>query len=321
MTGGCVCSFEFRPYRSEDAFVWNQMVATARNGSFLFDRGYMDYHADRFVDASLIVSRRGAPFALLPANREGDAIISHGGLTYGGFIFDQRMTVTSMLSMFDQTAAYLRNGGVRRWVYKPSPAFYHRAPAQEDLYALFRRDARLWRRDVISIIDMQDLAAAPRQERRRRGVRKAEKAGVTFGRSDDWAGFWRILTNRLQERHGRQPVHALDEIRLLARRFPDRIQLYAAWSPQGDMLAGVVCYDVGSAVHAQYIAASDHGRAVGAQDLLFCRLLDSLATTRRWFSFGISNEDDGRRLNSGLAEYKESFGARTAVQDFYEIIL
>lgn len=307
--------------KEKDADEWNRMAATARNGSFLFDRGYMDYHADRFVDASLMIRRDGELLALLPADRRGDTLNSHGGLTYGGFVFDHRMTAPLMLEVFDRVAARLRAQGVARWLYKPSPTIYHRAPAQEDLYALFRNGARLWRRDVVSVVDMYDPAALPRQERRRRGARKAEKAGVVAGPSDDWAGFWAVLENRLGEKYGRRPVHTLAEIRLLAGRFPDRIRLYAATSPAGEVLAGVVCYDVGPVLHAQYISATEAGRTAGAQDLLFRHLIDEAAQGRRWFSFGVSNEDDGRHLNVGLVEYKESFGARSVAQDFYELVL
>ena len=32
---------------------WNSFIGCSKNGTFLFNRGYMDYHADRFTDASL----------------------------------------------------------------------------------------------------------------------------------------------------------------------------------------------------------------------------------------------------------------------------
>jgi hypothetical protein len=47
-------SFTFKPYHAEDLETWNRFNQASRNGTFLFDRGYMDYHADRFTDASLM---------------------------------------------------------------------------------------------------------------------------------------------------------------------------------------------------------------------------------------------------------------------------
>lgn len=41
-------------YTPEMEREWNDHVATSRNGTFLLDRRYMDYHADRFCDASMV---------------------------------------------------------------------------------------------------------------------------------------------------------------------------------------------------------------------------------------------------------------------------
>src|SRR6476620_2629490 len=74
-----------RPYRSDDKAEWDSHVARSRAPHFLFYRDYMDYHADRFADASLLLYDRHSLIALLPANRDGNVIRSHGGLTFGGF--------------------------------------------------------------------------------------------------------------------------------------------------------------------------------------------------------------------------------------------
>ena len=63
---------------------WNDFVSESSNGTFLFLREYMEYHADRFTDYSLLVYDGNKLLALLPANRSGDVLYSHAGLTYGG---------------------------------------------------------------------------------------------------------------------------------------------------------------------------------------------------------------------------------------------
>ena len=42
--------FEIRRYTPADQQEWDRYVDGARNATFLFKRGYMDYHADRFKD-------------------------------------------------------------------------------------------------------------------------------------------------------------------------------------------------------------------------------------------------------------------------------
>ena len=39
----------------------------------------------------------------------------------------------------------------------------------------------------------------------------------------------------------------------------------------------------------------------------------------KYFDFGISNENNGENINEGLSYWKESFGARTIIHNFYEI--
>ena len=63
-----------RPYVPADAAAWDALVARSRTGNLLHRRGYMDYHADRFADCSLMVEREGEPVAVFPASRNGRVV-------------------------------------------------------------------------------------------------------------------------------------------------------------------------------------------------------------------------------------------------------
>lgn len=307
-----------RPYVSDSGQLWDDFVDGSKNGTFLFRRGYMDYHADRFADASLMLFQGEELAALLPASRDGETVTSHGGLTYGGFVSGERMTLPAMLEIFQAALEHMRGQGVRRLRYKTVPHIYHRLPAEEDRYALFRCGARCYRCDTLSVIEM--TAPGPMQARRRRAVRSAQMQGVAVCENDHFAEFWPLLEERLVERHGVNPVHTLDEITLLKRRFPQAIRLFEA-RRDDNVLAGVVIYDSGTVAHVQYSIAAPEGLAVGALDAVFTELIGTTYADRRWFDFGISNEDNGRVLNRGLVEFKEGFGARTVTHDFYELEL
>jgi hypothetical protein len=306
--------FSVRQYSSADAHSWNEFVAKSKNGTFLFNRQYMDYHADRFSDSSLIIANaEGRWVSVLPANRVGNALISHGGLSYGGLVSDEDMTMSRMVDLFADLLRYLADAGIERLEYKTVPTIYHRLPAEEDRFALFLHGASLSRRDVLSVVDQG--ASGPVQERRRRGARKAEGMGIAIDESDDWASFWSILTDNLLERHGRRPVHSVDEIVSLARNFPSNIRLFIAKRGQA-VMGGAVLYLSDRTAHVQYIGSSAEGRQCGALDLLFSWLIGRLGSYR-YFDFGISNEGDGRVLNRGLSEFKDGFGARAVVHDHY----
>lgn len=297
--------------------LWDDFVRNSRNGTFLFFRGYMEYHQDRFEDNSLIFREdQGPPVALLPANRRGEVLDSHGGLTYGGVVSNSAMTAPRMLDVFDALLDYLKRESLTLLRYRAVPHIYHQAPAEEDLYALTRNGARVVRRATLSVIDSRHRLAA--QERRRRGVRKALAAGVACRETDDFEAYWSLLAAVLQETYGAKPVHSLAEILLLQRRFPRSIRLFGGF--QGaTMVCGVLVYETPRVARAQYIAASEAGKRLAALDLLFDFLLREIYPDKAYFDFGSSESADGRDLNRGVIEFKESLGARTVVQDTYEL--
>lgn len=307
------------PYRPDMAPRWNAFVRASKNGTFLFDRGYMDYHADRFADASLAAFEgddEANLVALFPASRHGDTIVSHGGLTYGGWVTDARMTTPAMLALFRQLKAWGAAQGVRTLRYKAVPRCYHRLPADEDLYALYVEGARLVRQDVTSVIDLQ--AGPAWSKGRRHALSKARRQGVTVEMTADFEDFLDGLAGALAA-HRAQPVHTAAELSLLAGRFPDNIRLYSA-RLDGQAIAYVLLFDCGQTVHTQYMAARDAGRAFGGLEAIVAAVQADYAD-RRYLSFGISTEQDGHVLNEGLIAQKEMFGGRAMICPFYELDL
>jgi Acetyltransferase (GNAT) domain len=300
-----------------DRGTWDEFVRASRNGTFLFLRDYMDYHQDRFEDCSLLVREDGGRLAaLLPANRRGGILESHGGLTYGGLVVDGSMTAQRMLDVFAALLDYLRRESFTSLRYRAMPHIYHRAPAEEDLYALARNGARVLRRAALSVLVPRHPGET--QARRRRGVRKAAAAGLACRESDDLEAYWALLTAALRETYGAKPVHSLEEIALLRSRFPRNIRLFGCFQGDG-LVAGVLVYESPTVARAQYIAASEAGKRLAALDLLFELLLREVFADKAYFDLGTSESAGGQDLNRGVIEYKESLGARTVVQDTYEL--
>mgnify|MGYP000937548209 CR=1 FL=1 len=308
-------------YSSRYEALWNDFVAHSKNGTFLFDRHYMDYHADRFIDCSLLFFEKSKPVALLPANISEGVVFSHEGLTYGGIIAGRTLTARMAVDVLQGAATYCRDRlRAHRMYYNPVPYIYQTYPAQEDLYALFRMKARHVGCGLSTTVSLRQPLRFTTL--RRRCVRKAVRESVTVEESStwaDWEAFWEVLTVVLKRRHATLPVHTLAEILLLRGRFPDNIRLIVA-RRGGNVVAGCVLYICTNAVHVQYIAAGEEGRAVGALDLLFCKVMESeICRDKEYFDFGISTEDNGRWLNDGLIFQKEGYGGRGVCYDHYLI--
>jgi hypothetical protein len=305
-------------YKPEHKALWDNFVSTAKNGVFLFYRDYMEYHSDRFTDHSLLFFNKGRLVALLPANTANDNLCSHGGLTFGGFITDSTMKTPLMLSMFQGLFEHCRVQGIKEIIYKPIPYIYHSVPADEDLYALFVYNAKLFARNVSSCISLSGLKKFDRN--RNDNIRKAKRNTLQVKESIDIDTFMKIEEEALVERHDVKPVHTAEEMKLLAGRFPGNIKLFASFK-NDVMFAGVIMYESKYVAHMQYAANSKEGWSIGAQDIIDDYLINQYYKDKRYFDFGISTEKRGQILNLGLIKRKEDFGASALMYDQYQIVL
>lgn len=307
---------EIRRYRREDKELWNSFVNKARNATFLFDRNYMDYHADRFDDNSFMFYHKGKLKAVLPANVAGDTLYSHQGLTYGGLLLDKKATVEDVLECFDSLNSWLRENGISKVVYKALPWIYQQYPSEEDLYALtWKCKAQLISRNIASTIVIDNKLKFA--ESRKSGIRKALSLNIEVGESNDVDGFWHVLEDNLGNRYNAKPVHTSNEMKLLMSRFPNNIRLYVA-KMNGEIVGGTLIYVTPQVVHTQYISASVEGKKHGALDLLFDYIINKVYANCRYFDFGKSNEQGGAYLNEPLIFQKEGFGGRGVCYDWYQ---
>ncbi|QCU91088.1 GNAT family N-acetyltransferase [Thiomicrorhabdus sediminis] len=307
-------------YCSEKKSLWDDLIQSSKNGHFMFYRDYMEYHADRFDDYSLMFfDEKKRLIAVMPANIKGEIVYSHQGLSFGGLILSFKATAEIVHDIFLALIEFLKSSSTAvSLIYKRTPDFYHLYSAQEDLYSLFLFNAELIRRDLSVCIDL--LNPIPFQDMRKRKVKKAKKNNIEVQLDTDFASFWNVLNEVLKKQHGVQPVHSLEEINHLKSIFPDNIKCFSA-RLNGEILAGTVIYETQTVAHAQYLASNDKGRELGALDLVIDFLIKDVYKDKKYFDFGISTESDGRFLNKGLISQKEGFGARGQVHDFYEIKL
>lgn len=296
---------------------WNHFVYGAKNSTFMHLREYMDYHSSRFTDNSLIAYQNNKIIGVLPANRVGDTLYSHQGLSYAGWLVQTKhFDVTNMLRIWDAMAEFLPSIGIKRLVYKPSPHIYHSYPAEEDLYAIFRHNGVITSTTISTVIPIAD--AIRFNENSRRAVRLAQKDGIVINETADYAPYWNVLTELLNERYGVNPVHTLAEINLLHSLFPINIRLFTA-NLGDEVLGGTLIYHTGLVAHAQYIAASQKGKAMKVLPIIFDHLINTEFSQTKYFDFGTSNEQGGRVLNEGLVMQKTGMGGRGIVYNTYSI--
>src|SRR4051794_33701912 len=209
-------------YTDSDADLWDDLVEGSPMGTFLHTRRFLSYHGTRFTDQSLVFREpAGEVKAVMPAAVDpGDSscVVSHPGATYGGLVFNLRNAADAANELCAAACEFLRAQGFSRLVYKPVPPHLHTNLCQADLYAIWRRDARLIRRDLWNVIDLGPGSTRSHNRNRTRTVRQARESGVTVdedGSPQAYEALFDMTTKRLEEGYSTKPVHSLDEMRSL----------------------------------------------------------------------------------------------------------
>ena len=312
---------EIAKYTDDKTIIWNQFNKQSKNYLFMFDRNYMDYHKDRFKDHSLMLYDNGKLIALLPMSEHDDMLISHGGLTYGGFVSDVKMKQHTMMDCFEALINYSREKGFKMIQYKCIPHIYHKQPAEEDRFALFANYARLQSVDVSTVINLS--SPLKMSKGRKAQIMRAKREGSLIeelSELEDFQTFIDLENAVLTEHHGTHAVHTGEELKLLHDRLPENIHLFASLK-DGKMIAGTVVYEYDEVVHTQYMAANDEARSIGALDLAVATVIEKYKDSKKWLDFGISTEHEKIYLNKGLCSQKEGFGGRTDVYEIWELNL
>lgn len=308
-------------YSEEKIELWNQFNKQSKNYLFMFDRNYMDYHKDRFKDHSLMFYDDDKLIALLPMSEHGDQLISHGGLTYGGFITDSKMKQHTLMDCFEELIKYSKENNFKNIRYKCIPHIYHNQPAEEDRFALFANGANLDTVDVSTYVNLESPLKMPKG--RKAQISRAKREGVIVEELtglEDFKNFIDLENEVLTERHDVKAVHTGEELKLLHDRFPENIHLFASIK-DNKLIAGTVVYEYDHVVHTQYMAANDEARQIGALDLAISTVLNKYRETKKWLDFGISTEHGKIYLNEGLCAQKEGFGGRTGVYEIWKLNL
>ncbi|WP_339837225.1 GNAT family N-acetyltransferase [uncultured Flavobacterium sp.] len=307
-----------KQYTSDYYSLWNEFVAKAKNATFLFHRDFMEYHQDRFEDFSLLVfDAKDNLVSILPANRVEDTLFSHQGLTYGGFVFLETIKLDHAMVIFKSVLSFLHKKNVSKLQLKQMPSIYLDCFTSEIDYALFIIKAKMTRRDNLSVIDTKKPYKIAKS--RKENIRRGAKNNLEIREELNFELFWNeILIPNLNKKHQAKPVHTVEEITFLQKRFPENIRHFNVYDGK-KIVAGTTVFISEHVAHPQYVSGNDDKNQLGSLDYLYHHLLAEVFKDKDYFDFGPSNENQGKNINEGLLFWKESFGTKTVVQDFYEV--
>ncbi len=298
---------------------WDKFCNESKNSLFMFNRKFMEYHSDRFMDHSLIFYKDNEIIALLPANIVGNILYSHAGLTFGGFIIGNKMKQHIMNDCFDSLLNYMKVHNFSQLIYKMIPHIYHTQPAEEDKYCLYINKAKISKIEASTVINLNKPLKMSKG--RKAQISRAKREGVVIEElidADDFKEFIAMENTILLEKYNTKATHTGDELNLLKLNFPKNLHLFGA-KYNSELIAGSVIFEYDEIVHTQYMATKPKGREIGALDLTIYTIMERYRQKKQWLDFGISTENSGYFLNDGLISQKESFGGRTNIYETWII--
>jgi hypothetical protein len=304
---------------------WDDFVASSRNGTFMQQRTFLNYHPpERFIDCSLLVHSHGKLMAVIPAaeKMEGQKKIfsSYPGASHGGIIVDKNFGIAEAMTLVPLLNEYCKSNHFHAIELKMVPRIYHYWPSDEIDFALRYYGFSIATSELATALPLKELANASDNlvESTKRNIRKAQRLGVTIEESSDLAAYWGILTENLKQKHHAKPTHTLAEILDLTHTYPQSIKLFAAFL-HDEMVGGVIVFLLNHRViNCFYIASNSKYQNLRSLELLFARLISwGMENNYDYLDWGISTEEKGRIINHGLFEFKEKFGGRGVLREAY----
>ncbi len=312
-------NYTVRKYIPADYPQWNDFIGQAGNATFLFHRDFMEYHQHRFEDYSLIIEDEKSWVAVLPANRMGDVIHSHQGLTYGGLVFNKDLGGNTVIILFASLLDYLKRNHFKTFFVKPILSFYcHKMFTGIECF-LIHKKAELYRKDMNLTICFKENYTVSKSKLKH--FRRVAALGLEIRQDNDFRLFWsEVLEQRLLEKYNAKPIHSVDEIMYLHSKFPENIKQYNVYF-EGEIIAGITLFIFKNGVKSQYGATTAVGEKMRALDFLFITLIQEYQDKMAFFDMGTVAEKNEWGYNPGLLKQKEELGCSVYAQDYYSLVL
>lgn len=265
----------------------------------------MDYHQDRFKDASLMIYQDAILVACVPGNSVGEQFYSHLGLTYGGIFMKSDISKEFMKRILTELIFYLKSNYLAvqfRW----QPQIYNQHHVDTLDYFNFLDFNTFQSLNNLHVDLKADINISSKKTR---GYRNGKFEKMRLEVNNDFKTFFdKILIPQLSARHQASPVHTIAEIELLSSRFPDQIKQFMVFEEK-EPLAGVIFFKKGQIIKSQYAAATIEGMNKSALDYLYIEATKDFKDQNCYFiDYGHVNENDGT-INRGLQRFKEELGA------------
>ena len=277
----------------------------------------MEYHSDRFQDYSMMVFEEGKLVSVIPANKVENTVFSHQGLTYGGFVFGESLSIDEINNIVTVVLEFLKNNEVVEFVIKEIISIYN---GLGDFTSILKLNGfEVFTSKTNLAVDFKSDFKISKSKLKH--FKRISSIGLEIKKEDDLSAFWNlVLIPRLQQKFNSKPVHSIDEITFLKEKFANNIFQYNVYL-EDEILAGITIFKTDKVVKSQYGAITESGEKYRALDYLYINLINEYSNKFDFFDMGTVDDDSELGYNVGLLNQKKELGCVVFEQNFYRLIL
>lgn len=305
---------------------WSDFLKTDYN--LFFDPRFISYNdvfGKEILWHHLVFREKNKILAILNGcetyNKTRKTYISCNGVSFGGFIWREKLDVLDYIRILHSFKEYLREQSFEHCIVRNPPCVYQKALNEEYDYALISQGFQIRSFSITNIINLNDFDFNKLPNPKKRAIQKSEKIidikfienNVTSENLNQWYNI--LLKNR--ELKGVKPTHSLDELVYLKNQLPDKIIFLSA------TIEGVVCgvcilFIVKTDVILNFYLAADIAfKRYRISDFLLYKSIEwSKQNNFRLYDIGTSNI--GNTILEGLFDFKKKFLANGFLRMTFE---
>jgi hypothetical protein len=315
------------PYADKDRDTWEWIVKDSNNGTLYHTQKFLEYHPKgRFNNFHHIIAVDGNACCAVPGciaeSEKGKTFVSYSGASVGGFVLPEDFGLEDTDRVICAFLDYLKGRGFCRIEITLPPIFYGRRQNNHADFILSREGFGFKKREVSSVIALNypdDDILKTFEPSARRSVKKATTSGVEVMADDSetaYRDYYKILEKNLNLRHNVKPVHTVEEMMDIKRRFPEEVFLFTA-RHSGRIIGGIWLFKINRDVSvAFYISHDQEYQELRPINLLYYETIrKTVSWKQKYFELGLFTVN--MAPNYGLGRFKESFGAQGLFRDYF----
>lgn len=277
---------------------------------------YNDAFGKNIIWHHLIFKEKNKTLAIINGCEEitenGKTYISCDGVSFGGFIWHDRVRISDYVNILREFKVYLMSKDFSCCIIRNPPYLYLQNPNEEYEYALILVGFNVLKNSITNIIELNsfefDKLTNPKKRAIQQSSQKIEINIINDNITNDTLFDFYNLLLKNRELKNVKPTHSLEELVYLKNNLSEKIILFEARIDS--VLAGICTLFLvkNDVVLNFYLAADEEHKKDRVSDFILFKSIEwSKNNNFRLYDIGTSNVGD--TLLYGLFEFKKKFMA------------